>query len=61
MEKEKEPQPSTSGGQSSRSALEIDTSIRNDGFGGHLGQDIGIFKYELFFQNCLHWGRCRMK
>jgi hypothetical protein len=40
LEKEKEPQPSTSGGQSSRSALEIDAPIRDDGFGGNLGQDI---------------------
>jgi hypothetical protein len=40
LEKDKEPQPSTSGGQSSRSALEIDAPIRDDGFGGNLGQDI---------------------
>lgn len=40
LEKEKEPQPSTSGGQSSRSALEIDAPLRDDGFGGNLGQDI---------------------
>lgn len=40
LEKEKEPQASTSGGQSSRSALEIDAPIRDDGFGGNLGQDI---------------------
>nr|CAD7448015.1 unnamed protein product [Timema bartmani] len=40
LDKEKEPQPSTSGGQSSRSALEIDAPIRDDGFGGNLGQDI---------------------
>jgi hypothetical protein len=40
LEKEKEPQPSTSGGQSARSALEIDAPIRDDGFGGNLGQDI---------------------
>nr|CAD7461869.1 unnamed protein product [Timema tahoe] len=43
LDKEKEPQPSTSGGQSSRSALEIDAPIRDDGFGGNLGQDIIVF------------------
>jgi len=51
LEKEKEPQPSTSGGQSSRSALEIDAPIRDDGFGGNLGQDIiagGLFEGGLF-------------
>lgn len=48
LEKEKEPQPSTSGGQSSRSALEIDAPIRDDGFGGNLGQDIiGIVQFGL--------------
>jgi cohesin complex subunit SCC1 len=48
LEKEKEPQPSTSGGQSSRSALEIDAPIRDDGFGGNLGQDIiGTILFEL--------------
>ncbi|KAJ8866497.1 hypothetical protein PR048_032340 [Dryococelus australis] len=51
LEKEKEPQPSTSGGQSSRSAMEIDAPIRDDGFGGNLGQDIiagGLFEGGLF-------------
>nr|CAD7405598.1 unnamed protein product [Timema poppensis] len=51
LDKEKEPQPSTSGGQSSRSALEIDAPIRDDGFGGNLGQDIiagGLFEGGLF-------------
>jgi len=48
LEKEKEPQPSTSGGQSSRSALEIDAPIRDDGFGGNLGQDIiGTVRFGL--------------
>lgn len=48
LEKEKEPQPSTSGGQSSRSALEIDAPIRDDGFGGNLGQDIiGTLQFGL--------------
>lgn len=41
LEKEKEPQPSTSGGGlMSQAALEIDAPIRDDGFGGNLGQDI---------------------
>ena len=35
LDKEKEPQPSTSG-----AALEIDAPIRDDGFGGNLAQDI---------------------
>ncbi|XP_075210065.1 RAD21 cohesin complex component verthandi isoform X2 [Lycorma delicatula] len=52
LEKEKEPQPSTSaGGLISRSALEIDAPIRDDGFGGNLGQDIitgGLFEGGLF-------------
>ncbi|KDR16555.1 double-strand-break repair protein rad21 homolog isoform X2 [Zootermopsis nevadensis] len=51
LDKDKEPQPSTSGGQSSRLALEIDTPIRDDGFGGNLDQDItagGLFEGGLF-------------
>ncbi|XP_039301291.1 double-strand-break repair protein rad21 homolog A [Nilaparvata lugens] len=52
MEKGKdEPQPSTSGGLMSRGGLDIDTPIRDDGFGGNLGQDIiagGLFEGGLF-------------
>ncbi|XP_066992862.2 double-strand-break repair protein rad21 homolog isoform X2 [Anabrus simplex] len=50
LEKEKEPQPSTSGAQTSSLALEIDAPIRDDGFGGNLGQDIigGLFEGGLF-------------
>lgn len=53
MEKGKdEPQPSTSGGGlMSRGGLDIDTPIRDDGFGGNLGQDIiagGLFEGGLF-------------
>lgn len=40
LEKEKEPQPSTSTSLMTRAALEIDAPIRDDGFGGNLGQDI---------------------
>lgn len=49
LDKDKEPQPSTSGGQSSRLALEIDTPIRDDGFGGNLDQDItgAVLKFSL--------------
>lgn len=39
------------GGHSIRSALEIDAPIRDDGFGGNLGQDIisgGLFEGGLF-------------
>uniref|UniRef100_A0A1B6CP11 Rad21/Rec8-like protein N-terminal domain-containing protein n=1 Tax=Clastoptera arizonana TaxID=38151 RepID=A0A1B6CP11_9HEMI len=52
LEKEKEPQPSTSGGGlMAQNALEIDAPIRDDGFGGNLGQDImagGLFEGGLF-------------
>jgi len=37
-EREKTPQPSTSGGQANQ--MEIDTPIRDDGFGGNIGEDI---------------------
>mgnify|MGYP002716471827 CR=1 FL=1 len=46
LDREKEPQPSTSGGVATRS-LEIDAPIRGDGFGGNLGPDImggGLFE-----------------
>lgn len=36
QDKEKEPVAGTSAAQ----AMDIDTPIRDDGFGGHLGQDI---------------------
>ena len=36
-QKEKEPIPGTS---STAQPMDIDTPIRDDGFGGHLGQDI---------------------
>ncbi|THK32942.1 double-strand-break repair protein rad21 homolog isoform X2 [Diachasma alloeum] len=45
--KEKEPVPGTSATQ----PMDIDTPIRDDGFGGHLGQDIisgGLFEGGLF-------------
>lgn len=62
LEKEKEPQPSTSGGQSSRSALEMDAPIRDDGFGGNLGQDIigtlllGLLDFGWTPSICVGWG-----
>lgn len=41
LEKDKEPQPSTSSSSlMARAALEIDAPIKDDGFGGNLGQDI---------------------
>lgn len=42
MEKEKEPQPSTSNLSlvAGRSSVELDTPIRDDGFGGNLTQDM---------------------
>ncbi|XP_011306695.1 double-strand-break repair protein rad21 homolog [Fopius arisanus] len=46
-QKEKEPVPGTSSTQ----PMDIDTPIRDDGFGGHLGQDIisgGLFEGGLF-------------
>lgn len=46
LDRDKEPQPSTSGGVASRS-LEMDAPIRGDGFGGNLGPDImggGLFE-----------------
>lgn len=46
--KDKEPVAGTSG---SAQAMDIDTPIRDDGFGGHLGQDIisgGLFEGGLF-------------
>ncbi|XP_046688884.1 double-strand-break repair protein rad21 homolog [Homalodisca vitripennis] len=51
LEKDKEPQPSTSNSLMTRAALEIDAPIRDDGFGGNLGQDIiagGLFEGGLF-------------
>ncbi|XP_033230081.1 double-strand-break repair protein rad21 homolog isoform X3 [Belonocnema kinseyi] len=47
-QKEKEPVPGTS---STAQPMDIDTPIRDDGFGGHLGQDIisgGLFEGGLF-------------
>ncbi|XP_054265906.1 double-strand-break repair protein rad21 homolog [Macrosteles quadrilineatus] len=51
LDKEKEPQPSTSNSLMARSALDIEAPIRDDGFGGNLGQDIiagGLFEGGLF-------------
>ncbi|KAL1123634.1 hypothetical protein AAG570_002710 [Ranatra chinensis] len=51
LDKDKEPQPSTSSAVLERAALEIDAPIRDDGFGGNLSQDImsgGLFGGGLF-------------
>ncbi|XP_014262655.1 double-strand-break repair protein rad21-like protein 1 isoform X2 [Cimex lectularius] len=52
LEKDKEPQPSTSANPLERPSLELDAPIRDDGFGGNLGSDImgagGLFEGGLF-------------
>lgn len=40
LDKDKEPQPSTSSAPLERPPLDIDAPIRDDGFGGNLGSDI---------------------
>lgn len=51
LDKDKEPIPSTSGAHRSHSSMEVDTPIRDDGFGGNLDQNIisgGLFEGGLF-------------
>uniref|UniRef100_A0A224XIU6 Putative sister chromatid cohesion complex cohesin subunit n=1 Tax=Panstrongylus lignarius TaxID=156445 RepID=A0A224XIU6_9HEMI len=52
LDKDKEPQPSTSSAPLERPPLDIDAPIRDDGFGGNLGSDIigagGLFEGGLF-------------
>lgn len=48
MDKEKEPVPSTSGAHSVHTPMEVDTPIRDDGFGGNLDQNI-ICRLPKFF------------
>lgn len=45
-QKEKEPVPGTS---STAQPMDIDTPIRDDGFGGHLGQDIICMSHFISF------------
>lgn len=40
LDKDKEPVPSTSGTHSGVTPMEVDTPIRDDGFGGNLDQNI---------------------
>lgn len=48
LDKEKEPVPSTSGAHSVHTPMEVDTPIRDDGFGGNLDQNI-ICRLPKFF------------